>query len=580
MKASLEKSVSVLDRLVERLDELERRLAALEHPEKLSRSVASTTSTAGPACTATAAAPAAIAQGHPLAKITGSTSVMPLIGKVFLGVAGAYLLRALAESGIVPMWSIAVVALAYAGTWLWWAARTPPARVFAGAAYSTTAAGILSPMLWELTLRFKVMPSRITATALVGFAFAAVALAWKRRLASVVWTPTAFVCVTAFALFVGTRDPFPFTMALLLVALITESAAVSDRWPSLRPLVSAPLDLTLLALIIIYTGSNGASPEYRSLSSAELLTLFAAPLLIYSASVLSRTVVLRRPVGIFEAGQMMAAFLLACVGILRTTHYVVAPALGVFCLLTAAGFYWLAFTRFENMVSQRNRHVFSAWAVALALAGTFLCFPANAAVVWLGLAAVAATLAGVRFRRFSVAWHGALYLAAIVLVSGLFQYFAALLLSEPPRAGAWPVWAACVFIGMGYALAWRGVNKPAPPWQHAIIALAFATLAAGAALALALTAGLSAFPATGPARVAAVRTFVICLLVLALGWSGSRWKRTELIWLAYAFLALCTLKLLFEDLRTGSAQTLAFSLFCYGMVWMLVPRFARARKAG
>ena len=72
---------------------------------------------------------------------------------------------------------------------------------------------------------------------------------------------------------------------------------------------------------------------------------------------------------------------------------------------------------------------------------------------------------------------------------------------------------------------------------------------------------------------------MICLLALLLGASGARWKRTELIWLSYTSLALCTAKLLFEDLRAGSAGTIAFSLFCYGMVWVLVPRFARASKA-
>jgi hypothetical protein len=66
---------------------------------------------------------------------------------------------------------------------------------------------------------------------------------------------------------------------------------------------------------------------------------------------------------------------------------------------------------------------------------------------------------------------------------------------------------------------------------------------------------------------------------LLLGWAASRWRRTESLWLAYALLALCTFKLLAEDLRTGSAGAIAFSLFCYGMVWVLVPRFAAISKA-
>ena len=97
-----------------------------------------------------------------------------------------------------------------------------------------------------------------------------------------------------------------------------------------------------------------------------------------------------------------------------------------------------------------------------------------------------------------------------------------------------------------------------------------------------MAGALLVFPAAraagSPAMFAATRTLAICLLALLLGWSGSRWRRTEMLWLAYAFIAMATLKLLVEDLRTGSAGAIAFSLFCYGMVWLLVPRLARSGR--
>jgi uncharacterized membrane protein len=105
---------------------------------------------------------------------------------------------------------------------------------------------------------------------------------------------------------------------------------------------------------------------------------------------------------------------------------------------------------------------------------------------------------------------------------------------------------------------------------------AFSTFAS---LATVLTAFHIAFPAANAAQLAASRTLVICLLAVLLGWCGSRFRRAELLWLAYAAIVFCTLKLLLEDLRSGSAVTIAFSFFCYGMVWVLVPRFSRASKA-
>ena len=588
MKNSLDELVLVIDRLISRLDDLEGRVAAMERvqeartTEPVKLTVAAPTA-ASASSVATGAKPAAIAaQAHPLAQLSRSSNPMPVIGKVFLGIAGAYLLRALAESGSLPMWVVAGAAMLYAGAWLLAAARTPSPPIFAGASYAATAAVILPPMLWELTLRFKVMPAWAAATALVVFVVLAAALAWKQKLASVVVPPLAFSAVAALALLVGTHDPFPFVTTLLLMALIAEVAAGTDRWLGMRPLAAIPLDLAVLALILIYTGSNGVSPDYKPLAGADLLKLFAALPVIYGASVFARTLALRRTTGIFETLQMSVALLLAAFGILRTTHNSAAIALGIFCLVAAAACYWLAYSRFDGPDFQRSYHVFSTWAMALALAGSLLCFPANANVLFLGAAAIAATLVGVRSARVALAFHGAVYLAAIAMISGAIQYGFELSIGNSPQAGGWPVWIAFVFTIICYAwvypLAWRSADPREQQWPHSVLRLAFAAFATFASLAAALTTFHVAFPAASAARMAAGRTLVICLLAVLLGWSGTRFRRAELLWLAYAAIAFCTLKLLLEDLRSGSAVAIAFSFFCYGMVWVLVPRFSRKNK--
>jgi hypothetical protein len=76
-------------------------------------------------------------------------------------------------------------------------------------------------------------------------------------------------------------------------------------------------------------------------------------------------------------------------------------------------------------------------------------------------------------------------------------------------------------------------------------------------------------------RLSVIRTVVTCLLALALGFLGSRWKRVELGWVAYAAVAFGTLKLLFEDLRFGNAASLVVSLLFYGLILILVPRLTR-----
>jgi hypothetical protein len=568
MKASIDEFVSVIDRLTARLDELESRVAALEHPSTQD------------AVSAPLSPP--MLERHPLAQISRSSNVMPVIGKIFLGMAGAYLLRALAESSAMPRLAVACMALAYAGTWIVWAARTSPSAIFASTAYATTAAVILPPMLWELTLRFNVISARTAAGVLVGFAGGAVALAWKRRLASVAWTPTVSAALAAVALLLGTRDPLPFLVALLLIALVTEAAASSGRWPSVRPLVALPVDLGMLALIAIYTNANGVPPGYQPLSVPALLRLLAAAMVIYSASILSHAVALRGRISGFEIVQMITVFVLAGFGVLRGTHDAAASALGIIFLFMAAACYGCAFTRFGGAGLQRNYHVFSAWAAALFAAGSLLAFPPAVNALWFGAAALAALWGGVHSRRFSLAAHGLVFLAIMAVISGLLPYCAAQLMGEPHPAG-WTVWSGYFFTLLGCAFAWRGFGPVIPQWRQRILTLALAALAAWETLSATMAGALLALHAThadgSPAMLAATRTLAICLLALLLGWSGSRWRRTELMWLAYAFIALATIKLLLEDLRTGSAAAVAFSLFCYGMVWLLVPRLARSGKS-
>src|ERR1700690_440572 len=101
--------------LSSRVDELEKRVHALEHPDEVMASsgnrVVDTASFAS----------------------TGETdslqtaNIFPLLGRAMLGIAGAYVLRAVAEAGVMPQVIVTTVAIAYAFAWLVWAARVSKA---------------------------------------------------------------------------------------------------------------------------------------------------------------------------------------------------------------------------------------------------------------------------------------------------------------------------------------------------------------------------------------------------------------------------------------------------------------------
>jgi hypothetical protein len=79
----------------------------------------------------------------------------------------------------------------------------------------------------------------------------------------------------------------------------------------------------------------------------------------------------------------------------------------------------------------------------------------------------------------------------------------------------------------------------------------------------------------GSSHVAVIRTLTACALALALAWLGPRWRRIELVWLAYATIAAVAAKLLLEDLRQSHPEFIAASIFLYAVTLILVPQLVR-----
>jgi len=570
MKTPADEFSSALERLSEKVAELEVRLSDLEHRSAM--------------------------MGHPSAQSGNAVAVPPspwdsvslprpagtlaAVGRVFLGIAGAYLLRALAESGVLPQLAVAAVALVYAVAWLIWAAQARAATGFARAAAAITAALILSPMLWELNLRFHLLPAWVTAAVLGAYVLLASALGWKHNFAAVVGLSTFAAAVTGLVLLVATRDPAPFMLALLVSVLAAEAAASRDRWLGLRFIAAAAGDLGALALILVYTSEQGAPAEYKPVGAVFLMGMIAAEFVIYGASTVFRSAILLRKISIFEIAQTSVAFVLAAAVILRLSR-AARPALGAFCLLAAAAAYWAAFTRMSRLPQSRNYHVFATWGGALLITGSLLLLPGSLRAPWLALAAVAAVWIAVRVPRLTISVHGAVYMAAAALISGQFEYAGKSLAGDSsPVSPGWQAGLTAAATVLCYAIATRFSTTDA--WNQRLLRLVFAAPAALAVTGLAVVPvarTVTVWTSMSPPLLAATHTLVVCLAAMALALAGSRRKRIELVWLAYAFIAFSSAKLLFEDLRFGSAGSIAASLFVYGMTWVLVPRLAR-KKSG
>ena len=549
-----------LNRLATRLEALERRVDALEHPS------AAPGFLPPPEPRAVQAAPADETLSPTLAG-----GMFPVLGKAMLGIAGAYLLRAVAESTSLPKPAVAALAIAYAILWLVGAARVRAGAWFASTAYACTSALILAPMLWELTLRFKVLPAAAAAGVLGVFVCAAAALAWKRDLASVFWVANFAAILVALALSVATHEMAPFLAVLLLMAAIGEFAAARNREPNVRTLIAPAADLAVWALVYIYSSPQNMHGDYPTLSTAALLAPGFTLFLIFGVSVALKTALKRETITVFETVQATIAFLLAASGLLFFEPRWGATALGIFCLVLSTASYAAAFLHFDPASERRNHAVFAAWSAALFLAGSLLSLPPLPAAACLGVAAIVATILGLRLSRPALEFHGLIYLLAAAAASGLLEYgFRALAGTLPgaPSPGVLLVSVCAIFC---YA---AGKSRPAESGQRQFLRIATASVALCAAVAL-LVEGLMSVTALGvnpgAPHLAFIRTLVLCAAALALAYSGAHWRRMELTRIGYATLVLVALKLVLEDLRHGHLEFIAASIFLFALTLIAVP---------
>ena len=570
--------LDALARLDARLENLERRVSAFDHlSSSPSHSAPSLPVAARVTATGVPAAGIATTEEFAPAQTEG---VFPVVGKAMLGIAGAYVLRAVAESGSFPKLAVVVLALAYAGAWLVWAARVPRAAQLARIAYAVTSALILAPMLGELTLRFQVLPAWATAGLLSAFVVAAVALAWKRNLAPVVWVAQIAAAVTALALLIVSHDLVPYVAALLVMALASEFAAARDRWLGLRFVTAPMVDIAVLILIYIHSIPEGSRPGYAAVSRVTLLLLPSLLFLIYGAGIACRTLLLRRRISVFEIVQVAIAFMLASLSWLWFAPVSGRERLGVFCWVLAAACYSAAFVWFDrnDNEEQRNYHVYSTWSVALVLAGSFLILSPMLIAVFLSVAAIMATLVGVRMARLTPEFHGLVYLTAAAFASGLLQYAGRALAGTFPTAPGWMVWMVALCALVCYAIGGRFKGER---WNERLLRVLAALLAVSAIATFLVSClfWLAAIGMTpGAAHVAVIRTLITCGLALALAFSGARWQRIELVWTAYGILAFVSAKLLFEDLPHGHSGSIAISIFLYAVSLIMVPRVARTGR--
>ena len=501
-----------LDDLMVAVRDLQRRVADLErgvpHPDSMLVQPGSATAVVVPAM---------------------PEGIAPALGRALLGIAGAYLLRAAAESGAVPQLAAVAAAVIYAVAWLIWSTAGSK-NYFATAVYGLTAFFILSPMLWETTVRFRVVAPVFSAAILLFFLIFGFALGWIRHITAIVWIGCWIGAVTSVALTIGTRDLLPFTGVLLIAAAVVEWAACRDSWLGQRWVVALGADFAVLLLAFVATRPAGVPEGYTAIPMPSVAAAAVALASIYVCAICSRTLVHKREISGFEVVQSVAVY-----GILAWATRA-GWAFGLSSAVAGAACYAISFGPFHS----KTRRIFGGFGIALVLTACLASL--HGAMLW-GLYCALAVLAMGAGRT--------LHSAGLHLNSAVYLVAAAVVVHFPRHpASLSAVMAAALLC---YFIARR-------PDTTATVAALFIVMAVASGLLVELLG---------------LRIPVISLLAALLAWTGRYFERRELRWLVYPVMIFGAGALVADFFGNGHKLEIAVSLVFYGGALVFVPRLMR-----
>lgn len=523
---------------------------------------------------------------HPLAETAG---LVPLLGQSLFGLAGAYLLRSLTESGTLPHPAGVGCGILYSMVWLVWAARTPSVRRMEAALRSLTSVLVLCPLLWEATVRFHAVSTGMAGLLLLLFSLSGLVVSWRKNLLVVATIATLAGIGTSVGLLMATYDVAPFAFVILSIAAAVEASACLDHWLGERWIAAGAADLTVLLATWLVTNEHGIPPDYAPIPTGVLMALLSALVVIYLSSTIVRTLWRGRRFTGFEITQCAAAVAIAVNGAVRLSERDprLGPAIGGFTILCAAACYLVSFLLLDRRgPHDRNFYTYSTFGLLLGLAGTSLLLSGTALPAVWAVAAVGAIWAGGFHNRLTLQVHGGIYLLLALATSGALRQATSALLTavgeHQPAEGATVIGTLAALLCYAFAIRHSGRQSSTRSFQVLRLVVA--------ASVVWLAAGLTAMAATGAyhgvfggdasrAYCATLRTTVLAGGALLLAWAGPRWKRVELSRLAYPLVAFGAWRLVAADWQQEGKAAFVLSLLAYGATLMALPRLWRKAPA-
>jgi hypothetical protein len=512
-------------------------------------------------------------------------SVVGLIGRTLIVLGGAFLIRFITESKTLPQFAGTIVGIAYALFWVLLADYEARKTASESATFHGVSAALIGfPLLWETTLKFAYLTPTQSAAVVTVFTGIALVVAWHRDMRSFALVIAAPAALTMLALGFATKTLPPFLGALLLLASATLVLAYERKWYLLGVFVAFVADFAIFIATVIRL----LRPQSAVVATFGLTALCLAQLAlvaVYFGTFSFLVLVRKRNLSLVEVFQIVAVLLLAFGGLVGVS--LAAPAartaLGLLILVLTGGCYVGAYRFLWNDRERvRTFVVYSAAAATAAVVSAALTFRGASLPMILALGALACSVVATRGKCVSLGVHGAVYILAAAVSSGLAWGTVLILWGSNPAPELWTHTAPWVVFVVALAV----VLTPPPTSDIAferavrrtrLPATILAAVTLGA-LVISVAFGFRSEIAEGEAIVSSIlRTAVISLTAILLALLSRKDRFAQSKWLVVPCLLIAAAKLLAQDVPSGKPSVLFGSLALFGAALIIAPRLLRVR---
>jgi hypothetical protein len=494
-----------------------------------------------------------------------------LAGKSLIGLGGAYFLRAITESHLVPKAAGLALGLLYAAGWIYLAFRYARKNERHAATFSMIVAALVAyPLIWEATARFGSFNAAVATIAAVATSAALLWIAMQHDLSAGAWIASSGLIGCTFGVMLATES-----VAVPLIGLTLSGAAIWEiagrkgwelaAWPT--AIVSWLGALPLILLPIEHRG--------RDSDGLAVLTLLLVAL-SYLGVIAARSFRGDREFGFTDIAQSAAVVVVGFAGAAR-----VAAGKSFLEFQVLIAIVTVSVIAYRLAVRQRTpvaAYYFGLLGITSALIATgAVTTPVMAGVLW-SIFAVASIVTTRIIKATALVVHTTIYAIAAAIAAGLVMGSMSTISGVGAQAPiTYPRMMTAMLLITATVLAF--IASESPPRRHArvsrmiLLALTLLITIAGTSLiAVRITS-------SDPGTAAAIRSVIIAIAAVGLALASRTKTFADASYLVYPLLGIGAAKFVVDDFLAGRAATLFVTLAVYGCALLLLARMKRRARA-